>query len=141
MNALLYPARALMSRMRFGPKMALVLGILLVLSIALATMLTMNRIDTLRLLENERAGAGYLRVLLHVMGSIQQHRGLSTTLLNGDASLTAKVDAKAAEVKEGLNQLRGLDQANPALLRQGSPHRRHRAGVGRGAPADAGQRR
>jgi methyl-accepting chemotaxis protein len=120
MNALLYPARALMSRMRFGPKMALVLGILLVLSIALATTLTMNRIDTLRLLENERVGAGYLRVLLHVMGSIQQHRGLSTTLLNGDASLTAKVDAKAAEVKEGLNQLRALDQANPALLKQGA---------------------
>ena len=119
MNALLYPARALMSRMRFGPKMALVLGILLVLSIALATTLTLNRIDSLRLLENERVGVGYMRTLLNVMGSMQQHRGLSTTLLNGDSGLMAKVDAKAAEVKEGLTQLRTLDQANPTLLKQG----------------------
>ncbi len=120
MNALLYPARALMARMRFGPKMALVMGILLVLSVALATMLTMSRIETLRLMENERVGAGYLRALLSVMGSMQQHRGLSTTLLNGDSGLASKVEAKAAEVKDGLNQLRALDSANATLLRQGA---------------------
>ena len=119
MNALLYPARALMARMRFGPKMALVMGILLVLSVALATMLTMSRVDMLRLMENERVGASYLRTLLNVMGSIQQHRGLSTTLLNGDSGLASKVDTKAAEVKAGLDQLRALDSANASLLRQG----------------------
>ena len=120
MNALLYPARALMSRMRFAPKMALVMGILLVLSVALATMLTLTRVETLTLMKNERVGATYLRSLLQVMGTLQQHRGLSSAMLNGDASLAPKVEAKAAEVKEGLARLRALDSADAALLQQGA---------------------
>jgi methyl-accepting chemotaxis protein len=118
MNALLFPARALMSRLRFAPKMMLVMGILLAMLAALATTVAMSRLDSLRMMEREQTGAEYLRALLVTMTAVQQHRGLSSAMLNGDASQAPKVEAKAAEVARGLDTLKALDAANPELLGQ-----------------------
>ena len=118
MNALLYPARALMSRLRFAPKMMIVMGILLVTLALLATTVAMSRLDSLRRMEREHVGAQYVRALLTTMSAIQQHRGLSSAMLNGDASQAAKVEAKAADVARGIDALKALDAAHPDALGQ-----------------------
>ncbi|MBT9516355.1 MAG: methyl-accepting chemotaxis protein [Methyloversatilis discipulorum] len=118
MNALLFPARALMSRLRFAPKMMLVMGILLATLAALATTVAMSRLDSLRRMEREHVGAQYVRALLTTMSAIQQHRGLSSAMLNGDASQAAKVEAKAADVARGIDALKALDTAHPDALGQ-----------------------
>lgn len=117
MNALLYPARALMSRMRFGPKMMLVMGVMLLTTVMLAVNVTMTHVDSLRLFERERAGAQYARTLLALMLEVQQHRGLSSALLGGDASVAPKVEAKAGEVAQSIEALKALDAGHPDVLR------------------------
>jgi methyl-accepting chemotaxis protein len=118
MNALLFPARALMSRLRFAPKVMLVMGILFAMLAALATTMAMSRLDIMSRVEHERVGAQYVRALLTAMIAIQQHRGLSSAMLNGDASLADKVEAKAADVARGIDALKALDTAHPDVLGQ-----------------------
>ncbi|OYW29769.1 MAG: hypothetical protein B7Z51_06940, partial [Methyloversatilis sp. 12-65-5] len=106
MNALLSPARALMSHLRFAPKMMLVMGILLSLLFGVAALQTMDRMRAVRSIYNEGVGADYVGTLLGVLATVQQHRGMSSSMLNGDASLAPKVEAKAAEVAAGLAKLK-----------------------------------
>jgi methyl-accepting chemotaxis protein len=118
MNALLLPARALMSRLRFAPKMMLVMGILLSTLIGLAVVQTAARLESLKVMDNERVGAAYVRSLLDVLAAIQQHRGMSSAMLNGDASLQSGVDAKAAEVAAGIERLKTQNTAYPQVIGQ-----------------------
>ncbi|WP_306477517.1 methyl-accepting chemotaxis protein [Methyloversatilis sp.] len=120
MDALLSPARALMSRLRFAPKMMLVMGILLSLLFGVAALQTLDRMGAVRAMDNERIGADYVRTLLGVLATVQQHRGMSSSMLNGDASLAPKVEAKAAEVAAGIARLKAQNDANLALLDQGA---------------------
>ncbi|WP_018409941.1 methyl-accepting chemotaxis protein [Methyloversatilis thermotolerans] len=120
MNALLSPARILMSRLRFAPKMMLVLGILLLSMVVLFAVLVSFRLQAVKQMENERTGSAYIRSLIATLVAVQQHRGLSSTWLNGDASLAGKVDAKAADVEQSLAALDKLAVASPDLLKQTS---------------------
>ncbi len=118
MNALLAPARALMSRLRFAPKMALVMGILLAMLIGGLVVQTVGFFEAVRSTDQERVGVDYLRALFRTMASVQQHRGLSSSVLNGDNSLAPRAEAKAAEVSAGFESLRALNDANPDQLGQ-----------------------
>ncbi|MBU0603342.1 MAG: methyl-accepting chemotaxis protein [Gammaproteobacteria bacterium] len=118
MNILLQPARALMSRLRFAPKMILVMGILLLATVLLAASVVVTHVDAVRAMDRELVGARYVRALLGVLVDVQQHRGMSSTMLSGDASLSAKVEAKAVDVEAGLAALAALDGQTPDVLRQ-----------------------
>lgn len=118
MKALFYPARVLMARLRFAPKMFLVLGILLAMLTGLALLQSLGRMQSVAGMENESTGAAYLRSLTGVLLAVQQHRGLSSSMLNGDASLAPKVEAKAAEVAKGIEALKTLNSEHHALLDQ-----------------------
>ncbi|MBP9118402.1 MAG: methyl-accepting chemotaxis protein [Methyloversatilis sp.] len=118
MKALLYPARALMSRLRFAPKMMLVLGILLAMLIGQAVFQSLERMQSVTNMRNEGTGASYLRSLIGVLSAVQQHRGLSSSMLNGDASLAPKVEAKATEVAKGIEVLKTLNAEHKDLLDQ-----------------------
>lgn len=118
MKALLYPARALMSRLRFAPKMMLVLGILLAMLIGQAVVQSLARIQSVTNMQNEGTGATYLRSLTGVLLAVQQHRGLSSSMLNGDASLAPKVEAKAAEVAKAIDALKALNADYKGVLDQ-----------------------
>lgn len=121
MKALLYPARALMSRLRFAPKMILVLGILLAMLTGLAALQSLERMRSVTSMQNEGIGATYLRSLIGVLSAVQQHRGLSSSMLNGDLSLASKVEAKAAEVVQGIEALKALNAEHRDLLDQHGP--------------------
>jgi methyl-accepting chemotaxis protein len=118
MNTLLQPARALMSRLRFAPKMMLVMGILLLATVLLAANVVLIRIGEVGAMDRELIGARYVRTLLGVLVDVQQHRGMSSTMLSGDTTLEAKVVAKAADVEAGLAALSALDGQAPDVLRQ-----------------------
>ena len=81
-------------------------------------MQTAARLESLKVLDNERIGAIYVRSLLDVLAAVQQHRGMSSAMLNGDASLQSGVDAKAAEVAAGIQKLKAQNTANPQVLDQ-----------------------
>lgn len=118
MNVLLHPARALMSRMRFAPKMMLVFGILMLSLAGLSTLLVTHRLAAVRQMDNERIGSAYIRSLVKVLVGMQQHRGLSSTWLNGDASLAPKVEAKGGEVEQAMTALELLAGRHAGLLGQ-----------------------
>ncbi|MFH1814847.1 MAG: methyl-accepting chemotaxis protein [Pseudomonadota bacterium] len=118
MNGLFLPARALMSRLRFAPKMMLVMGILLAMLASLAAMQAKSRLDTVKLMEREQIGAAYVRSLLDVLAAVQQHRGLSSAMLNGDTTMADKVAARAAEVERGIDALKAQNLANADVLGQ-----------------------
>lgn len=119
MNTLLLPARALMSRLRFAPKMMLVMGILILSLLGLAVTQSLSRIEMIHQMDNERIGAGYARSLFGLLAVVQQHRGMSSSMLGGDASLAPKVDAKAAEVLAAIEVLKAGNAAHPDVLDQG----------------------
>jgi methyl-accepting chemotaxis protein len=118
MNLLMLPARALMARLRFAPKMIVVMGILLSMLLGVAVLQTLERMQALHSIQKERIGAVYVRALLETLAKVQQHRGMSSAMLNGDASLLPKVDAKAAEVANGIEALRSQNLAHPDALDQ-----------------------
>ncbi|MDP3455314.1 methyl-accepting chemotaxis protein [Methyloversatilis sp.] len=120
MNVLLSPARALMSHLRFAPKMMLVMGILLSMLFGTAGLQTIDRLGAVHTIDDERVGADYVRTLLGALAAVQQHRGMSSSMLNGDVSLAPKVEAKAAEVAAVIAKLRAQNDANLPLLDQGA---------------------
>jgi methyl-accepting chemotaxis protein len=108
MNLLMSPARALMARLRFAPKMIVVHGHPAVHAAGRrGTADTGAHGQAVHSMQNERIGASYVRVLLETLAKVQQHRGMSSSMLNGDASLLPKVDAKAAEVAKAASKHSG----------------------------------
>ncbi len=93
MNTLLLPARALMSRLRFAPKMMLVMGILILSLLGLAVTQSLSRIEMIHQMDNERIGAGYARSLFGLLAVVQQHRGTANIgVLKPDAQILAVCD-------------------------------------------------
>src|SRR5574338_1467227 len=104
MNLLLAPGIRLMNRLRYPWKFALtgVIAMLVLgyLSVSLLTALYADIRHTRRELE----GLPPVASLLRVVELSQQHRGLSSGLLNGGADLKPKLDAKTAELAEALQK-------------------------------------
>lgn len=108
MKWMLSPAINLMSRLSFAKKMLLIWSIVFAALSCMVFLVGKQRIDMVRQMESERAGALYLRETLALMSAIQQHRGLSGMALGGNEQAKTKVQVKRGEIDGHLSKLREL---------------------------------
>ena len=105
MRTLFKPATALMNRLRYPAKFFLLgAAIGLVMLVLLATVyINLKRdIDTA---ENELAGLQMLKPLNLMVQHMQQHRGLSSGVLNGNEAMRAQRAAKEQDVEAALAEV------------------------------------
>ena len=94
MNALFAPAVALLNRMRYPKKFAL-LGVIALLVIgSLLVQLAMTLREDIDFAEKEVDALGIAPRLLQVIQTSQQHRGLSSGLLNGNEEMRPLLQKK-----------------------------------------------
>jgi len=115
------PAVALMGRLRLSAKMLLVGSIVTMVVVFLVGVLAVERVAALQVLAHERVGLRFVTANMKLVGALQQHRGLSTAMLSGDASLRQKVADKGAEVEQRLADILAL--AREARRRVAGPDR------------------
>ena len=114
MRIIFAPAVSLMSRLRYARKFA-VLGLLVgVLTVVLLTALFINLNKDIRTGENELSGIQMLKPVNKLVQLTQQHRGLSSGVLNGNEAMKEK---RAAKEKEVAAALQTTDAALSATIR------------------------
>ncbi|MDD3328982.1 MAG: methyl-accepting chemotaxis protein [Zoogloea sp.] len=105
MNALFAPAVALLNRMRYPKKFAL-LGVIALLVIgSLLVQLAMTLREDIDFAEKEVDALGITPRLLQVIQTSQQHRGLSSGLLNGNEEMRPLLQKKTGEVAAAIKSV------------------------------------
>jgi len=105
MNALFAPAVALLNRMRYPKKFAL-LGVIALLVIgSLLVQLAMTLREDIDFAEKEVDALGITPRLLQVIQTTQQHRGLSSGLLNGNEEMRPLLQKKTGEVAAAIKSV------------------------------------
>ena len=109
MKALFAPAIALMSRLRYRSKFML-LGTVVGSVLVLLLLTIFNNLQRdIRVADNELQGLQVLKPVNRMVQMMQQHRGLSSGVLNGNEAMKERRAAKEKEVSEAL-------QATEAIL-------------------------
>lgn len=116
MKTLFRPTIALMDRLRYPRKFA-VMGIVALLAILV---LLFNLYHQLQAVVSsttmERAGLSQIQPINKLVAELQQHRGLSSGILNGNAALESRRAERQQAVETLLNQVDGL--LDPALRQE-----------------------
>ncbi|MCX7146462.1 MAG: methyl-accepting chemotaxis protein [Sulfuritalea sp.] len=120
MEFIFSPAIALMSRLKYSAKFA-ILGLLAVLNIGylLATLIA-GQSTAIRLSGNERAALELIGPIHKQIQLTQQHRGLSAGYLGGNAGMKPKLEAKQAEVAIAIKEVDAIESRRAGLLRTSS---------------------
>lgn len=114
MKALFSPAVALMNRLGYSRKFA-VMGALALAAIAVLLFGLHESLDrVIRSSQHELAGIEVLKPMARLVQQLQQHRGLSSSVLNGDETVKEQLAAKAAEVREAFKSVEAKFQ--PSLV-------------------------
>ncbi|MBK9447760.1 MAG: hypothetical protein IPO00_17655 [Betaproteobacteria bacterium] len=108
MTSVLAPAVAVMNRLRFTGKFALVILVLMVAVGALVTLLYIRLDAAIVHSQSELEGLKMIQPLSRAVQSTQQHRGLSAAVLGGNAERKADAAAKAKEIEAHLTQTESL---------------------------------
>ena len=117
MEFLFSPAIALMGRLKYPAKFA-ILGLLAVLNIGyLLASLIIGQSTSIRLAGNERAALELIGPIHKQVQMMQQHRGLSAGYLGGNAGMKPKLDAKQTEVTGAIKEVDAIEARHSALLR------------------------
>lgn len=117
MELMFSPAIALMSRLKYRAKFA-VMGLLAVLAIGfLLILLITGQSNAIRLTGNERLALALIGPMHKQIQLMQQHRGLSAGYLGGNAGMKPKLDAKQAEVASAIGEVDAVEAGQAALLR------------------------
>jgi hypothetical protein len=104
------------ARLTIARKFALVALLALLVATIPATMLVFNQVGQVGQMRDELAGLAPVSEVLAVVQFTQQHRGLSSTVLNGNAGTEPKRQAKHAELEQALGR---TQQALAAALPDG----------------------
>ncbi len=100
MRVLFLPAIHFMNRMSYMARF-MVLGVVGFLAIGmLLTQMVMSLSEAITSTRGEQHGVEVAKPLLRLIQASQQHRGLSSGVINGDASLVPKRQAKEADVSQ-----------------------------------------
>lgn len=114
MKALFSPAVALMNRLGYSRKFA-VMGALALAAIAVLLFGLHESLDrVIRSSQHELAGIEVLKPMARLVQQLQQHRGLSSSVLNGNETVKEQLAAKAAEVREAFKSVEAKFQ--PSLV-------------------------
>ena len=114
MRTLFRPAIALLNRLTFPKKFALVSLIGLVSIVVPIGILSVEFLDTLKSSRNKLEGTELVQPINKAMQQLQQHRGLSSGLLSGSQELAPKREAKQKDVEAALA---GIEAVLPPGLR------------------------
>ena len=98
MKALFAPAIALLNRLRYPAKFAMLGAIAFLVIAFLLVQLAMSLRSNIVFAEKEREALGVTPKLLTAIQLTQQHRGLSSGLLNGNEDMRAPLQKKTADV-------------------------------------------
>jgi methyl-accepting chemotaxis protein len=107
MKTVLAPAVALMNRLRYPYKFALI-GVLAMIAVAyLLIALSFNLRAGVNLAQRELAGVRVIKPLLGFVQLAQQHRGLAAGVLGGEPTWEPRVAEKAKEVEAAIKAVDG----------------------------------
>lgn len=110
MRKLFAPAIAVMNRLTYSRKFFL-LGLCFFIPLAFTLGLLNTEFDKqIFFAEKERMGLEYNKTLRHLVDGMQQHRGMSSAFLSGDASFKEKMLAKQSQIDEEINYIEALDK-------------------------------
>jgi PAS domain S-box-containing protein len=119
MLSILAPATALMRRLKYPEKFALV-GCLFIIPLLVVFVLLMREIHHTRAIaERELAGTRYLRALNGLLGHLQQHRALSAAVSGGAVSLRHARAETEERIQEAMQAVGALDAQLGAALTTG----------------------
>ena len=120
MQALFSPAIALMDRLRYNSKFMLMgLAVSLTILILLYSVFSLYSRD-IEMARHELAGLQILKPMNGMVQVMQQHRGLSSGVLNGNEAMK---DKQAAKAKDVIAAVAATDAALPPQLRDTSTWR------------------
>ena len=114
MKALFAPAIALMSRLRYRNKFLLLGAAVGVVIAVLLYTVFVNLSRDIKVAEDELAGLQMLKPMNRMVQFMQQHRGLSSGVLNGNEAMK---DKRAAKEKELADAVLATDAALSGKLR------------------------
>jgi methyl-accepting chemotaxis protein len=114
MQAMFAPATRLMNRLRYASKFAALGLTIAVLLVVLLFALFRGLNQDITVAQHELAGVQMLKPMNRMVQSMQQHRGLSSGVLNGNEAMRDKRAAKEKEVEAGVA---ATDAALDASLR------------------------
>ncbi|HLF96135.1 MAG TPA: methyl-accepting chemotaxis protein [Methylococcaceae bacterium] len=109
MNALLAPGVALMRRLTYPVKFALLASLFLPFLAYSSYLIVQEGNSQVRFAEKEINGLRYFEPMYDLLRLFQQHRGMSAGLLSGNASFADKLRDKEAEIAKVATQLDRFD--------------------------------
>lgn len=110
MNFLISPAIALMDRLRYPAKFALLFTVVLIPMLFMAgTLIKQFRTET-KSLEQERYGLRYIAALRTPIEHIQQHRGMTNAFRNGATQFKERIFNKREEIDGYFAELERVDR-------------------------------
>jgi methyl-accepting chemotaxis protein len=114
MNVLFTPAIALMNRLRYPKKFALLGAVALVAILMLQVTLYLELSKVIEPSRQELVGLSIIKPLNGLVSGMQQHRGLSSGVLSGNEGLK---DRRAGKEKEVAGLIVGVEAKLPASVR------------------------
>lgn len=110
------PGIALMNQLKY-PKKFLLIGLCFFLPLCIILYQLISEIDKqIEFTQKERLGIEYNNVTKTLIDDMQQHRGMSSAYLSGDASFKSKLLEKEQQIAEDTNHLILLDKKNGKVL-------------------------
>ncbi|MBI5741405.1 MAG: nitrate- and nitrite sensing domain-containing protein [Nitrospirae bacterium] len=104
------PAVILMDRLRFRRKMT-VIALVISLPVMSFMYLLLTEINTdIQFAGREKLGAAYIEAVMKFVRDVQQHRGMSSAFLNGDALFRAKMLEKQSHIDNDIKAVFELDR-------------------------------
>jgi len=120
MTILLKPARALMGRLRYLHKFALIGTVFLVPIVMLTILLFAEINEDIRFMEQEQRGVEYIAPLRQLLEHIPQHRGMTNAYLNGNTDFRDRILGKRDAVDQYFADLETMDGKLGETLQTGS---------------------
>jgi len=109
MKRFLFPAQALMGRLRYLHKFTLIFVLFLIPLLVLSSIL-LNALDReVHFLQQEQRGVRYVKALRPLLEHLPRHCGMTNAYLNGDASFQQKIIAERSRIETDLQELEALD--------------------------------
>lgn len=113
--ALLRPGVALMNRLSYPRKFA-VIAALLIPYMVTAWVLVAQQEEARRFAMGERAGVEYSVAVASVLRKVQEHRGMAAALLSGDASMKEKLAANESAIEAAIVAVDAVDARHVEVI-------------------------
>jgi len=120
MRGIFTPAMLLMDRLKYPFKFGLIFIIVLIPLLVLSASLVNSFEEELDFLKNEHDGLSYIKLIRQPLEHMQQHRGMTATYHNGNASFKDRILAKRLDVDKHMIALTTVDkELGEAMKTQG----------------------